>query len=247
MRKIKKRAMETLPKVTVIIPSLNEAKGIGKCIKSILDGALKPFEIILADSHSKDGTDDIARKLGAKVIYTPRGGPGIARNVAAKIAKGDILAFTDADTVVANDWIERIAKNFANDKKLWGVGGIQKPFDGRIWDEFHYAIQLNILPRVGSFIGMGALSTANCAYRKDIFLAIGGFDESLSMFEDGELSHRMLKKGKLIVDGKLIVNTSARRMQQIGIIRLNGMYLRAFISLMGNKPIIEPYFDTIEH
>ncbi|MGC9157213.1 MAG: glycosyltransferase family 2 protein [Candidatus Micrarchaeia archaeon] len=85
--------------ISLIIPTWNEEKNIGKVIegaKAELDKMGYPYEIIVVDKYSKDKTVEIAKRLGAKVIYDAYG-KGSALVKGMKLAKGDILISMDAD------------------------------------------------------------------------------------------------------------------------------------------------------
>ncbi len=85
------------PYISVVIPTLNEAKNIASLlpqVKTALSGY--SYEIIIMDKHSPDGTDNIARKLGAKVVYDDIG-KGSALIKGFKAAKGEIIISMDAD------------------------------------------------------------------------------------------------------------------------------------------------------
>jgi len=106
--------MEDSRKVTIsiVIPTLNEAEGIKKTISSIPIEVLKDMnfetEIIVVDSNSIDGTDKIARELGAHVIYEPKKGYGQAYKTGFKHAKGDIIITLDGDATYPAEYIPQL-------------------------------------------------------------------------------------------------------------------------------------------
>ena len=92
-----------LDMLSVIIPTFNEEKYLPKLLESIKKQTYKDYEIIVADATSKDRTRQMAKKYNCRVI---KGGmPAIGRNNGAKIAKGDILLFLDADSIIEKDFI----------------------------------------------------------------------------------------------------------------------------------------------
>lgn len=95
------------PKVTVIIPALNEADVIGECLTALerQDYPREFFEIIVADNGSTDGTVEIAREYRATVLNEPRRSAYFARNTAIVRSTGDYLAFTDADCSPDSKWL----------------------------------------------------------------------------------------------------------------------------------------------
>src|SRR5437867_2701970 len=104
------------PLVSVIIPSLNEENYIEKSLKSVKAQDYKnDIEIIVADSNSKDNTAKIARKY-AKVIVTKRKGISVGRNVGAKKARGEILLFLDADTILMPNVVSEVVRYLEENK-----------------------------------------------------------------------------------------------------------------------------------
>ena len=86
--------------ISVIIPALNEAEHIGACIESAKK--LNPVEIIVADGGSSDRTREVAEDAGALLIQSPKG-RGIQMNRGASVAKGKMLLFLHADTIISNE------------------------------------------------------------------------------------------------------------------------------------------------
>ncbi len=88
------------PKVSVIIPAMNERKTIGAVIRQSYQ-VHPETEVIVVANGSTDGTAEIAQRIGAKVIHLPNAlGHDVGRSVGAKEAQGEILLFTDADIVI---------------------------------------------------------------------------------------------------------------------------------------------------
>ncbi len=233
-------------RISAIVAALNEEKDIEHCLRFIRAQKYPNFDIILVDSGSNDRTVEIARKYVDKILIKKVKGPGPARNLGARDTTADVVAFTDADTQVAPNWIERIAKDFA-DPEIVGVGGVLRPRNPRLLDRIMFKINSDWWYRLTARVGFYQLGTPNCAYRRDAFLKAGGFDESLSMLEDTELSIRMKKYGKMIIDKDLWVYNSARRFKQEGYLRVFIRYLRAYFTMFIGKGVKEGHFDTIEH
>jgi glycosyltransferase involved in cell wall biosynthesis len=92
---------EPEPRVSVVIPARDEAEGLPAVlagVKAALDGARVPFEILLVDDGSSDGTGDAARKAGARVLRHPYSlGNGAAVKAGIRAARGEIVVLMDAD------------------------------------------------------------------------------------------------------------------------------------------------------
>src|SRR3990167_7427329 len=104
-------------KVSVVIPTYNEEKDIISCIKSLFNQTYKKFEIIVVDDGSTDKTlDIIAQFKKVRVLKQNHLGSGVARNLGAKYAKGQILVFVDADMTFDKDYLKNLIKPILKDK-----------------------------------------------------------------------------------------------------------------------------------
>lgn len=112
-----RRATRPVP-VSVIIPTRNAADWILSCLEAIR--ACRPAEIILVDGHSDDGTVLLADPLVDFVVRDDRQGPGAARNIGARVASQDWLAFIDADVLLPDDALGALLKE-AKQRKLDGL------------------------------------------------------------------------------------------------------------------------------
>lgn len=233
-------------KISVIIPALNEERTIEECLKSVSEQTCRDFDIILIDPGSTDATAKIAKNYTDKIIHTHTLSPGPARNLGVRNSDAEIVAFTDADTVVPENWLEIIAKNFS-DPRVVAVGGIFKPLNPRLLDKIMFKINSDLWYRFSAIFGFYQLGTPNCAYRRNIFLNAGGFNERMSMLEDTELSLRIKKYGKVIIDKNLYVYNSTRRFRQEGYFMVFMRYLGAYFNLFTGRLVKGKHFDTIEH
>jgi len=96
-----------LSKVSIIIPTINEANNLPLLLSDLLT-IHKEGEIILVDSGSEDKTIDIANIYGAKVYRSKERNRGLQLNIGAKNSKGDWLIFLHADTRLTHDWFTKI-------------------------------------------------------------------------------------------------------------------------------------------
>ena len=122
--------------ISIIIPTLNEEKCLPKLLKCIKEQTYKYYEIIVADADSKDKTKQIARKFGCKVVKSG-GLPAVGRNNGAKAAKGGILLFLDADSLIENNFLEN-AVNDMERRKLDAAGSYLYPLGNRLLDRFFF-------------------------------------------------------------------------------------------------------------
>ena len=112
--------------ISIIIPAHNEERYISLCLESIMAQTVLPDEIIVVDNNCDDCTVDIASRYPVKVVHEKRRGIIVARNAGFNAAGSEIIARTDADTILAPDWISRVKERFASAQidALVGVAGL---------------------------------------------------------------------------------------------------------------------------
>ncbi|MFA5606140.1 MAG: glycosyltransferase family A protein [Leucobacter sp.] len=109
--------------VSVVIPSLNDARMLRYCLAALAVQTRQPDEIVVVDNGSSDDTAKVARAAGARVITEPVRGVLRATAAGFDAASGEILGRLDADSRPAPDWLERVERRFAADPTLAGVTG----------------------------------------------------------------------------------------------------------------------------
>jgi len=172
-------------KFSIVIPTLNEEGSIARCLETIWGGTERPDEILVVDGLSSDTTCAIAARLRARVCLNQARHAARGRNIGIKKATGDIIVFTDADCVPREDWLAQIKEAFRKDIELEGVGGPMvalepcsrvEAFWGRVFlqEIMHFPDESFV---VRERIFRGGFLTANCAYKRETLLRLGGFDE----------------------------------------------------------------------
>jgi len=200
-------------KVSIVIPAYNEEKYIGKTLNSInnLDKDGYDVETIVINGGSTDQTEKIAKSHGAKVINEPHKGIGFARQEGLKHATGDIVAFTDADTIVSKDWLVRHLEVLKKPGVVLTYGTFRVT-DGSFpyYQHINY-LQPHILWLFHHLFRQPIAAGQNMVFWREKALSIGGFDEKIPVMEDIDLAVRMKKIGKVIFIPNLIVYSSGRR------------------------------------
>jgi lipopolysaccharide/colanic/teichoic acid biosynthesis glycosyltransferase/glycosyltransferase involved in cell wall biosynthesis len=195
--------MHKLLKITVIIPAYNSQETISSCLKALEIQTIERemYEIIVVDDGSIDNTSEIIETYpDVRLIVIPHGGPSIARNTGAKAALGELIAFTDADCEPVPEWLEEITSPFT-DKKIVGVKGAYRTKQKKLVSRFVQLEYQSKYKRMAHMRYIDFIDTYSAAYRRDVFLANGGFDTSFTVpsVEDQELSFRLAQKGYLLV------------------------------------------------
>lgn len=224
---VKNKRRNNALKISVIIPTLNEEKYIDTTLFHIKKQ--NPYEIIIGDSHSNDKTVRIAKKYGAKIVYAPKGSASLGRNAGAKIAKGDVLLFLDADTIAYPNLIDVIKEDFKNRHV---VGWTCKFFAfSPKWREHALVVATsNLIEFLVKHVKPHAAGLA-MAIRKSAFERVNGFDGSMKVVDDHDMAVRVAKYGKFKFSDKTCVFTSTRRLQR-GSWNLVKKYSKLYLSYM---------------
>lgn len=190
--------------ISVVIPAKNAAGILPACLRAAAGQAPlrleQDYEIILVDDGSSDETAEVARKMGVRVIHQANTGPAGARNTGARAARGEILAFTDADCVPSPGWLAALTSPF-NDPAVSGVKGVYLTGEKGLVPRF---VQMEYAQRYQFMAGLERIDfidTYSAAYRRDIFLRAGGFNQKFPVpsVEDQELSFRLASSGLRLV------------------------------------------------
>lgn len=193
------------PFFSIIVPVKNAGTMLGDLLKSLkeLDYPKDSFEVIIADGLSKDNSVEIAQGYGAKVLSNPKQTVSPGRNIGFADARGEFIAFTDADCIITGDWLKNSLKYF-DDPKVAGVGGPnftpkeEKPFGKAVGFIFGQAIfaagsiharNLKCVKPVKSLPGCNAI------YRRAVLDKVMPVDEKLLTCDDTEMNRQILDLG----------------------------------------------------
>lgn len=195
--------------ISVVIPAYNEKKNISACLDSFKKQTFPSlfYEVIVVDNDSNDKTAEIAKKLEAKVFLETKRGTVFAIKKGFEKAQGEIVALTDADTVVNKDWLKNIYQAFENNPKLVLVGG-RTFFRPKV---FLSVMAQEIFNLANSLLGFNG---ANGAIKKDIYQKVHGIDEEINLSWETDLSLRAKKEGQTDFLFHNWVITSSRHFQR---------------------------------
>jgi glycosyltransferase involved in cell wall biosynthesis len=193
------------PKYSFVVPVRNGEKTLAETLHSLLEQTSPDFEILVVDNASTDGTRAVARRFhGVRYVYCGKPGRSRARNRGAARARGEYLAFVDADVILDPDWLANVDRELAR-IPFDAIATRIEPIASRSSALDHYRHFFGHWKSQGTFLSVrsrrGAhplINTAACAIAKSAFLRVGGFDESLRRHEDLELSLRLFARGFLL-------------------------------------------------
>ncbi len=206
--------------VSVVIPALNEEDYLPRTLSSIQKIEHPDFdtEIIVVDGGSTDKTASLAQEAGARVLTLSRDGIGRARQKGLEEARGEMIAFTDADTLVPPHWLTAhlkiltqpgVAATFGP-YKVDTVGGFplySSLINNRILFIKFLPPSLRVLYTPGQ----------NFVFWKEKAQKIGGFDVNLKVMEDVDLALRLRGQGQvLFVENTLVLSSGRRGKEGLG-------------------------------
>jgi rhamnosyltransferase len=192
-------------RISLIIPTINFARGIGSIIEKARQQSVSIHEIIVVDSSSEDNTADIARGLGVKVLSIPREefDHGGTRTIAAKAATGDVLVFITQDILFSDRLAICKLLNAFMDANVVAAYGRQLPStDADIFGQalrfFNYpnkSYVRNFEDRFKYGIKTPFLSNSFAAYFRKALEEIGWFKDGLILGEDTYAGAKLLMAG----------------------------------------------------
>ena len=221
--------------ISVVIPAFNEEKYLPRLLSSLKKQTLewgRDFEVIVVDARSLDRTREVAKSFGCRVIVEKkRKGPGQARNLGAKKAKGDIIVFLDADAIAFPSLLERLEKRIRAGAGLatsyilpdgpysWAAPFVNIPF---------HVLTLMGFPHVGGYC---------IAVKKDLFMEAGMFRTDVKLAEDHLLAMEIKKYAPVSYVTETLLVVSSRRARKSGLFFPIWQFVYTLIHLLLRVPI----------
>ncbi len=170
------------PLVSVVIPVHNGAAYLAEAVASIRAQGYPALEIVVVDDGSTDDTAHLAGRLGEDIRYVwqPQRGPAAARNHGLRLARGELVAYLDADDLWPSDKLRVQVARLLADPALEVVLGRVQPLGER--DDTHQAGVIDV--HLGSAV-----------FRRAVFDRVGPFDEGLTYSEDHDWFLRARERG----------------------------------------------------
>jgi rSAM/selenodomain-associated transferase 2 len=199
------RAALPEPRLSIVVPALNAGRQLGSCLAALAG----EDEIIVVDGHSSDDTVAVALERGVRVVTAPRG-RGTQLRAGAEAATGDWLLFVHADTRLAPEWRDRVARHIA--ARPDSAACLALRLDHPAWQA--RVIERTVATRVRLF----ALPYGDqgLLVPRGLYDSIGGF-RALPLMEDVDLVWRIGRKRLARLDAAAL--TSADKWQRDGWLR----------------------------
>lgn len=200
-------------RVSVVVPALNEAAGIAATLGSVA-AQTAPWEVVVVDGGSDDGTADAARRALPQVeVATARRGRARQMNAGAARARGEVLLFLHADTRLPTGALDAIRRALADPEAVAGCFRTAFDVDGAFGPAGRAAMRLW---QARLWMGWHRLAFGDRALfvRRSTFEAVGGFPDQ-PLFEDLDVVRAVRRHGRFVFLSDA-VTTSARRFAQGG-------------------------------
>lgn len=239
--------MQTHPRtISLVIPAYNEEKYLGACLSYALKNSRGRFlEIIVIDNASTDRTKEIAQGFpGVRVVSEPQKGLTRARQRGFLEARGDIIAYIDADTRIPQQWFDTVASEFEKHPDVVCLSGPYIFYDAskfhQMLTRFFWLIAQPAYWLVGYMVTGG-----NFAIRRDTLVRMQGFDTSIEFYgEDTNIGRRARAFGKVKFSATHSIYSSARRLEAQGWLKTGFIYIKNFISeVLLKRPTTKDYHD----
>lgn len=193
-------------KISIVVPSYNQSKFIGRTIDSVLDQKYKEVEVIVVDGGSRDGTVEILKKYGDKIKWISEKDKGQteAINKGMKMATGTIMAYLNSDDTYEPDALDKVAEYFDKNPKVMIVYGKGRHIDENdkyINDYPTEKVNRNILRT------KCPICQPTVFWRRELWEKIGDFDEKLNYAMDYQYWLRVVEKYDFYFIGEYLANT----------------------------------------
>lgn len=187
------------PDVNIVVPAHQAADTLPRCLDAILAAGVDASDVVVVDDGSTDGSGDIARRKGVKVIRNDRPlRPAKARNAGVAQCTGDIVVFVDADVIPHPDAVRRLLEPFSDPQVAAAFGSYDtrpeaQSVVSRYRNLLHSHVHQTANPEAETFwTGLGAV-------RRERFDALGGFQSEWENIEDVEFGLRLKAQGGRIL------------------------------------------------
>ncbi len=259
--------MDSTPLVSVIIPTHNCAAYIGDAVASVLSQTYQTFEVIVVDDGSTDETSDVLTPYRDRIqyVYQDNQGPAAARNAGIRQARGNLIAFLDADDTWSPRKLELqvLALKAYPDAGLaftdfheFDESGVHKPshLTGQRSSEAWFAknraaeTELAYGGMYQEFLRANWIATCSVIVRRDVLAAVGCFDEGISYGEDYDLWLRIARRYRMLCNNRVLAGVRQRPKSLSGPMGTrNVVYGHAFVNILSKHLREKSIPPDLEH
>lgn len=230
------RVLVQLLRVSVVVACYNEERDIGVCLTDLLAQDYEDFEIVIVDGGSTDRTVQLVEAFMEKsskislFFEDERRGPGNARNIGTKVSSGEVLIFRDADSKTPD---KRFIRNLVEPFEDPDVQAVLASSYALIPTTSFLEASLMLSHYGHRLRGCGSLPEA---YRKVLFLGVGGFDSELGFGEDVDLATRVLARRVKLAYTKdpVLVGAEVRSLSEL--VRRELWYGSTILNFLKKRP-----------
>jgi len=233
-RRPAKRKLKTSPMISVIIPAHNEEAYLRRTLNAVERQNYRRNEIIVVANGCSDGTPSVARDHCDNLILMAEKGLSRARNMGARAARGEVLIFLDADTVLEWDALESVARQFTRQHAAGTLKGKPEP------ERWIYRL-IYFLKNFEHRWSLHPGSSGVIICWKDDFAAMGGFDERLEVMENSDLIRKLKTLGQYLYIGDTAAITSMRRYEKGGTVRGCALWVKLWVQSLFSSVRHERY------
>ncbi len=224
--------------LSIIIPTLNEEDYLPMVLASIKNQKLTDYEIIIADAGSKDTTLEIARQYDC--VVTEGGLPARGRNNGAKVARGELLFFLDADSILPDSFFEKSLEEYST-RKLDMASFCLHPYPEKALSTFSvnvfYNYMIIALEKLLPHAAVGIL------VKKELFETLKGYDETIMLAEDHDLGRRAAKIARFGIIRSVKIFVSDRRYKTDGWLSVGVKYFLCELHTIFIGPVRSNIFN----
>ena len=195
------------PLVSVIIPTYNRAHSIEPAVRSVLAQTYTARGLIIVDDGSTDGTTEVLSRFGdaVRVIRQSNAGPSAARNAGVRAARGELVAFLDSDDEWLPEKLERQVPLMRAADVVLSATNWRSKDQSECFINSEKSWECDSAPAFVSQPGGHPTMLSSWLVRRDVLVALGGFDESLSYGEDNDLLFRLAFRGRFAVTREVLL------------------------------------------
>lgn len=231
---------------SIVIPTLNEEKYLPGLLKDLENQTVNGFEVIVADGDSEDKTREKAllfrKSLHLKIVIGAKKSAAVQRNSGGMSAQGEYIVFLDADSRIPEDFLEKLRSEIVKSKADFASTYIKIKSLSKV---DHLVVKgVNVLFKSMLMLGKPCMTGSCLIFKKDVFIRLKGFDETVVIGEDYEIVRRYAKYGfKGVFFSDPFHYFSLRRVSREGKFSVVSKYTISFIHELIFGPIKKSLFS----